>query len=433
MESINRPLFRIAGLLIVALTVGCASFNPTPMADVGFQDRAQTLSKDGISVTVAVLSAEESTAVFDTNLDKKKIQPIWLEITNRTDETLGFLPRSVDTDYHSALEVAQKSTTTWAKRSNQARREFFYRNQMPFQLPPGETRSGFVFGDRAKGLRWMAVRVIGENWSEVFPFIVEVPGFKADFHKRAGDVVYSDDDYTDLDEQGLVEWIEQQPAFVTNKDGSKTGDPLNLIIIGSEDAVWPAFLSQGWGPTAAMTTGSALKTGVFGIFGGSYRYAPISELYVYGRSQDIALQKVRNNIHYRNHLRLWEAPVKYKGLPVLIGQISRDIGSRFTTKSSTLTTHRIDPDVDDSRASLIQDFLYAQALEVFGMAGGVGEISIDQPRGNLTGDIFFTDGRRAVMLLSANPVDYEHLGYFSWHRRAADASVVEPDAAVDEE
>jgi len=95
-----------------------------------------------------------------------------------------------------------------------------------------------------------------------------------------------------------------------------------------------------------MTTGSALKTGVFGIFGGSYRYAPISDLYVYGRAQDIALQKVRNNIHYRNHLRLWQAPVKYKGEPVLIGQISRDIGSRMTSKSSTLTTHRIDPDVD---------------------------------------------------------------------------------------
>ena len=173
-----------------------------------------------------------------------------------------------------------------------------------------------------------------------------------------------------------------------------------------------------------MTTGSALKTGIFGVFGGEYRYAPISELYVYGRSQDIALQKVRNNIHYRNHLRLWEAPVRYKGLPVVIGQISRDIGSRFTTKSSTLTTHRIDPDVDETRASLIQDFLWAQALEVFGFAGGVGEISLDNPRGNLTGDIFFTDGRRAVMLLSEDPVDYEHIGRFGWHRPVTDDSAV---------
>jgi hypothetical protein len=275
--------------------------------------------------------------------------------------------------------------------------------------------------------------VIGEKTAERFEFIIEVPGFNADFHKLEDVVVYAEEDYTDLDENQLLEWIEKQPAFVTNKDGSKTGDPLNLIVIGEAEAVWPAFLRMGWDPTEAMTTGSAFKTGFFGIFGGGYRYAPISDLYVYGRAQDIALQKVRNNIHYRNHLRLWEAPVRYHGKRVLIGQISRDIGSRMTTKSSTLTTHRIDPDVDDTRASLIQDFLWAQALDVFGFAGGVGKISIEEPRGNLTGDIFFTDGKRAVMLLSKEPVDYEHIDRFEWHQRLVEDSAVEHAPTVDEE
>jgi len=419
-------------ILLMSLA-GCASFNPTPLEEVGFKDRAQTQTRNGITVSVAVLSAEEAKAAFDTKLYKKKIQPIWVEITNDTNRLHGFLPRSIDPNYRSALEVAQKSLKTGAKKSNQAKREFYYLNSMPFELPPGETRSGFVFGDRSKGVRWMVVTVIGENAAESFEFIIEVPGFNADFHKLEDVVIYAEDDYTDLEEQGLLEWIENQPAFVTNKDGSKTGDPLNLVIIGKAEAVWPAFLRMGWDPTAAMTTGSALKTGVFGIFGGGYRYAPISDLYVYGRAQDIALQKVRNNIHYRNHLRLWKAPVRYQGRPVLIGQISRDIGSRFTTKSSTLTTHRIDPDVDETRASLIQDFLWAQALDIFGYAGGVGEISIEEPRGNLTGDIFFTDGKRAVMVLSAEPVDYEHIDFFSWHEPAAVESAVEPAPAIDEE
>ena len=51
----------------------------------------------------------EARAVFDVKLYKKKIQPIWVEITNGTDELLVFLPRSVDANYHSPLEVAQKS------------------------------------------------------------------------------------------------------------------------------------------------------------------------------------------------------------------------------------------------------------------------------------------------------------------------------------
>jgi len=429
----SQRLLVESACLIAAIATGCASFNPTPMEEVGFMERAQTKTNNGITVTVSVLSADEAAAVFDTKLYKKKIQPIWFEVTNETDEPYGFLPRSVDANYHSALEVAQKSLKTWAKKSNQRKREFYYRKQMPFQLPPGQTQSGFVFGDRSKGVRWMVVTVIGQNTAEYFEFIIEVPGFNADFHKLEDVVIYAEDDYTDLDEDGLVRWIEEQPAFVTNKDGTKTGDPLNLIIIGEAEAVWPAFLRMGWDPTEAMTTGSALKTGVFGIFGGGYRYAPISDLYVYGRAQDIALQKVRNNIHYRNHLRLWEAPVKYNGTPVLIGQISRDIGSRMTTKSATLTTHRIDPDVDETRASLVQDFLWAQALEIFGYAGGVGKISIEEPRGNLTGDIFFTDGMRAVMFLSADPIDYEHIDYFSWHSPSVVNSVVEDDVTFDEE
>ena len=208
--------------------------------------------------------------------------------------------------------------------------------------------------------------------------------------------------------------MKEQPATVTNADGSKTGDPLNFVIVGDAEAVWPAFLRSGWDPTAAMGTSSALKTGIFGIFGGAYRYAPISNLYVYGRAQDVALQKVRSNIHYRNHLRLWLAPVTFKGLPVMMGQISRDIGSRFTTKSKTLTTHRIDPNVDDTRATLVQDFIYAQALKAYARAGGVGFVSPEEPRGNLTGDPWFTDGDRAVMVLTDEPTSVIEIRWIDW-------------------
>jgi hypothetical protein len=252
------------------------------------------------------------------------------------------------------------------------------------------------------------VEVFSEHDAVHVEFINEIPGFNADFHKLGDEDLYKslypDREIVDFTETGaFLSWVEEQPATVTNADGTKTGDPLNLVIVGSRDAVWPAFLRSGWDPTAAMSTGSALKTGIFGIFGGAYRYAPISNLYVYGRAQDVALQKVRSNIHYRNHLRLWLAPVTYKGLPVAIGQISRDIGSRFTTKSSTLTTHRIDPNVDDTRAALVQDFIFAQALKAYAQVGGVGFVSPNEPRGNLTGDPWFTDGNRAVMLLTGEP------------------------------
>jgi hypothetical protein len=387
------------------------------MDEVGFKQRAETRTEEGVTVSVVVLTAEEAKAAFDCKLYKKKIQPVWLEITNGTGDEMLFMPRSIDPDYFAPLEVAQKTNWTWSKKANHEKKWFYYENQMPFVIPPGETVSGFVFTNRSRGVRWVLVEVFSEHDAIHVEFVNEVPGFRADFHKlEDGDfynAFYPGQEIIEFSEPlAFLKWVEEQPATVTNSDGSKTGDPLNIVVIGDAEAVWPAFLRSGWDPTAAMGTGSALKTGIFGIFGGAYRYAPISNLYVYGRSQDVALQKVRSSIHYRNHLRLWLAPVTYKGLPVMIGQISRDIGSRFTTKSSTLTTHRIDPNVDDTRATLVQDFIYAQALGAFARGGGVGFVSPEEPRGNLTGDPWFTDGNRAVMMLTSEPTSVTEIIWF---------------------
>ena len=74
---------------------------------------------------------------------------------------------------------------------------------------------------------------------------------------------------------------------------------------------------------------------------------------------------------------------------------------RFTTKTWNLTTHRIDPDVDEARDYVIEDLLQAERIEAAGYVDGVGPCDADRPRRNLTGDPYFTDGKRAVILLSS--------------------------------
>jgi len=423
-----RNLWKAAAMApVLAAVVGCRTFSPIPIDDVGFKQRAESQTKDDVTASVVVLTAEEAKATFDCKLYKKKIQPVWLEITNNTDDEMLFMPRSVDPEYFAPLEVAQKTSWTWSKKANHEKKWFYYEQQMPFLIPPGETVSGFVYANRSLGVRWVLVEVFNRHKAVHVEFVHDVPGFKADFHKLGEDddlyeTLFPGQEIIDFTKaEDFRDWIEAQPATVTNADGTKTGDPLNLVVVGDSEAVWPAFLRSGWDPTSAMTAGSMLKTGAFGIFGGKYRYSPISDLYVYGRAQDIALQKVRANIHYRNHLRLWLAPVTVQNLPVMIGQISRDIGSRFTTKSSTLTTHRIDPNVDETRSSLVQDFIYAQALKIFARAGGVGFVSPDEPRGNLTGDPWFTDGNRAVMVLTSELTSMTEIEWFEWGEEAETA------------
>jgi hypothetical protein len=254
----------------------------------------------------------------------------------------------------------------------------------------------------------------GGNDLKSFDFFVQIPGLDTDYQQVDFENLYDRESVADLDEAGLRAWLEQQPATVVNKKGTKTGDPLNLVVVGTDDAMWPPFIRAGWHVTETMTTSSTWRTIKSSVFRKQYKYSPISALYVYGRPQDIALQKARATVDERNHLRLWLAPVTFKGQYVWLGQISRDIGVRFTTQSPTISTHKIDPDVDETRFCLLQELAYAQGVRAFAYVAGVGEAPIDEPRGNLTGDPYFTDGYRMVVFMSEERTPITEIEFMQW-------------------
>ena len=115
------------------------------------------------------------------------------------------------------------------------------------------------------------------------------------------------------------------------------------------------------------------------------------------------MQKARDTIHQRNHLRLWLSPMRYRGRSVWVGQISRDIGVRFTFHSPTFTTHKIDPDVDEARTALTEDMAYSQNLAKIGFVKGVGAALQSAPRENLTTDPYYTDGYRQLLIFDQHP------------------------------
>ncbi len=174
--------------------------------------------------------------------------------------------------------------------------------------------------------------------------------------------------------------------------------------------------------------GSSWRTLKSFLLGSSYRYSPVSPLYALGRFQDISGQKARESINQRNHLRLWLTNLEYQGKQVWLGQISRDIGVRWTLKTWNLTTHKIDPDVDEARMGLIQDLLYSQSLLRFGFVKGPDPAPPDRPGRNLTGDPYFTDGLRAVLLFERRPVGLGEIEVFEWERPVGGAT--EPPAAA---
>jgi hypothetical protein len=388
-------------------------FNPKPLDEVPFMERAQTKQDGGVRVTAAVLTSQECVAKFGANLYRRNIQPVWLEIENKTDKSLRFLPLGLDPAYFTPLESAYLSRFAIRKSDHDEMDRYFYERSVGYYIAPGDKISGFVYSNLDEGTKAFNVDIIGEDQViRNFTFFIPVPGIRVDHHDVDWDNLYAQAEIIDHDEAGLREALEDLPCCTTNKKGTEQGDPLNIVVIGDLEDVYYAFIRAGWDETETIYRASIIKTVRSFLFGGRYRYSPISALYVFGRAQDVALQRARSSIHERNHLRLWLTPMRFEGKYVWIGQISRDIGVRFTSK--TITTHKIDPDVDETRNFLIQDLWYSQGLKTFGFVKGVGAAPYSEPRGNLTGDPYFTDGLRAILWVSSQPAAFSDVGWLDW-------------------
>ena len=412
----QRVLF---GLCFVVFS-GCGSFSPQPLDQVPFLERAVTQVKGKVSVTAAVLSKEETKRVFDLDLYGKGIQPIWLEIQNESPEDYWFVRRGLDPYYFAPLEVAYMNHYWFSDAANTRMDRFFYDHTMGNYIPPVSDQSGFLFTNLDEGTKSFSVDLFGPDQQiRTYTFFIPVPGLKVDHREIDIDSIYSNKEivrYTAEQEKEFKKSLEALPCCTTNKDGTETGDPLNLIILGKENSqdIYHAFMRAGWDETETIYTASAFQTGMSALFGTEYRYSPVSALYVFGRPQDAAAQKARGSIHLRNHLRIWLTPIIFDGYEVWVGQISRDIGVRFTSK--TITTHKIDPDVDETREFLLEDLAYSSGVEKTTYVKGVGPASLEEPRKNLTGDPYFTDGYRAVLWLSSKPVSIADIEFLNWER-----------------
>ncbi|HSM29168.1 MAG TPA: LssY C-terminal domain-containing protein [Woeseiaceae bacterium] len=397
--------------LLTALLAGCATgFDFKPVESVPFRERAVTQVQDGVRVTAAVPDAKETRELFGLSLYKKRVQPVWIEIENMTDEPLGFLPLSVDADYHTPLEVA--SLTRSSKKRKEAEQQLFH-NSVNLWIAPGQVRSGFIFTNADEGTKAFNVDLFNFETNWAFTFFIPVPGLAVDHYDVDFHAIYPEDEITHFTEaEDFIAALEQLPCCVVDSNGSNTGDPLNIVIVGEPQDIYYAVIRAGWDETETVTAASGWKTAASFFTGGAYRYSPVSSLYLFGRKQDVALQRIRENIHERNHFRLWLAPMTFRGHTVWIGQISRDIGVRFTTR--TITTHKIDPDVDETREFLVENFAYNEVLEKFAYVRGVGAAPIDEPRQNLTGDPFFTDGLRVVLWISSELTDLDDIEYVDW-------------------
>ena len=432
---------RIQGLFITV-------YSPRPDSRP-FLARGQTQEVPHLCrVSVSVPSAEEAAALFGVPLARRKIQPVHIRLENHSPNPLRLQLVGIDPEYFTPLEAAGLNHFSLLKRlSALGFLGWFLLPMLLFILPlklltawlanrkmdrlfqdqafrlspikPGETVQGFVFTRFDAGTKVIPIRLYGlasrpdalkndfflaENLVPAgeLSFAVPIPGIRADYLRRDFDRIASTQAIEECpDGQTLAARLANLPGTTTNSRGTGTGDPVNLVVVGQFSELLESFTAR-WDETETITLGTSWKTVRSFLLGTEYRYSPVSPLYLFGRSHDLALQRVRHSINERLHLRLWLSRFRHQGRPVWVGQVSRDIGVRFTPKTWNLTTHRIDPNVDESRDYVLEDLLEAKRLEGLGYVPGVGERPHENPGRNLTGDPYFTDGFRAIAVIGKN-------------------------------
>jgi hypothetical protein len=416
--SPGRALVAAAALLgSVLLASGCATAPSVPES-VDFYARAETKIDQRVSATAVVLSPAETEHHFGVPLANKGIQPVWLQIDNQEDLSFVLMLLSVDADYFAPSEVAwiagARSDQALARETNA-----FLQRHVPVLIPPHSTVSGYVYTNLDPGAKAFSVELFGPRAVRSFDFVQLVPGFEADFSSVDFARLYPPTEIQDMDVEALRDYLATLPCCVLGGDRKTPGDPLNLVFVGKGANVLAALVRQGWDLTETIRGETTWRTILSSIFGSAYRTSPVSPLYVFDRPQDIALQKARSTVDERNHLRLWKAPVTAIGQEVWVGQISRDIGIKLSSR--TFVTHKIDPVVDEARLYVTLDMANSQALCSVGYVQGVGESDAQSPRYNYTKDPYYTDGLRVVLVLGEEPCPLDEIEYLPWE-------VVRPDA-----
>jgi len=189
------------------------------------------------------------------------------------------------------------------------------------------------------------------------------------------------------------------PTITHTKDGI-SGDPLNVALIGTREQLTEAMLAAGWHPADPITLESSLRIAGATILHRSYEGAPVSNLYLWDRKQDLAFeQPIGDDPRRRHHVRFWESPqLDDAGRPLWAGAATLDtrVGLSHTTGE---ITHHISPDVDAERDKLLAD------LQKTGALASVDWVADFQPKPeghNGGGDLWRTDGRLGLGVVASN-------------------------------
>jgi hypothetical protein len=130
----------------------------------------------------------------------------------------------------------------------------------------------------------------------------------------------------------------------------KPGDMVNVLIVGTQNQMVGAFNTAGWVQVDKTVESTVFSAVVSSLEKKDYLTMPMSELYLFNRSQDYGFAHAEPVVvaMSRNHLRVWKSPYAVDGRPLWCVAATHDIGFERDQRNNGVT-HKIDPAIDGER------------------------------------------------------------------------------------
>ncbi len=175
-------------------------------------------------------------------------------------------------------------------------------------------------------------------------------------------------------------------------------DPINLIFVGTENALKHTFEKAGWSTAdPASPIHMALAT-ISALFSRTHKTGPFTPHFIGFGLQDISFQMLtaKKSFSQRHHVRIWQTT---KSLPknqrIWIAAASYDTSLRIGIMPPFIH-HHIDPEIDEERDYIAQNLIKfgAKMVDDYQMTEPVDPA---KPNKNATGAKYFTDGKAKII------------------------------------
>ena len=351
-------------------------------------ERAETQVEGNIRVSAAVLGESETEAIFGLSLYDQGIQPVWLKIENSGPVIARYAPVSTDRFYFTPNEIAYKNRGGYSEAARTAMESRFLDLEMPRYIDAGETRSGFILTHVREGTKGFNVDVFTNSELHSFTFFIRVPGFVPDYADLNPDGLYSEDEMSIVDTEGLRRAVGALPCCTTDANGNSTGNPVNIVIVGNAASILSALLRGNWKETSASNVEDDGN-------------------YMYGRLRDAEFRYSNPKTRDYYTMRVWKAPIDVGEKHVAVAQVEHKIYAGNVVL-------RGDPDADSARFFVLQNIWYAQSLQQLAWVAGGEIVPVESVWANLFETNYFTDGYRAVIWLSEDLLSPHETVTLNW-------------------